>query len=97
MDTRKRSTISYNVWMLVQVEVTKSEDEDQQEDFYDLQLQEEIDHLERIINRRGVLIKEIIERSKIEATKDIFKRAQERSNENLVWDTLADVEFGETS
>ena len=97
MDTRKRSTISYNVWMPVQVEVTKSEDEDQQEDFYDLQLQEEIDHLESIINRRDVLIKELIERPKIEATKEIFKRAQEWSNENLVWGTLADVEFGETS
>ena len=68
MDTRKRNTISYNVWMPVQVEVTKSEDEDQQEDFYGLQLQEEVDHLESIINRRDVFIKDLIEISKIEAT-----------------------------
>ena len=70
--------------MPVQVEVTKSEDEDQEEDFYGLQLQEEIDHLKIIINRRDVLIKELIERPKSEAAKEIFKRAQEWSNENLV-------------
>ena len=97
MDTRKRSTISYDVWMPVQVKVTKSEDEDQQEDFYGLQLQEEIDHLESIINIMDLLIKEIIEKPKIKSTKEIFKRAQEWSNENLVWDTLTDVEFGEIS
>ena len=76
MDTRNRSTTSYNVLTPVQVEVTKSEDEDQQEDVYGLQLQEDIDHLERIINRRDVLIQELLERPKIEAVKEIFKRAQ---------------------